>query len=126
MDSGLFGFWLRFGSVTGFFKPAPSPKPRQNPKILAAHRYIFSVNAPVPNMTFGRFRAAPQILKVTAATICVRCLSPNSGDHEKLDKRLVFVRIRSFRMKLNSALRCLVVLAGLAISISYAVGAIPT
>jgi hypothetical protein len=45
MNSGLFGFWLRFGSVTGFFKPAPSPKPRQTPKILAAHRYIFSVNA---------------------------------------------------------------------------------
>jgi hypothetical protein len=45
VDSGLFGFWLRFGSVTGFFKPAPSPKPRQKPKILAAHRYIFSVNA---------------------------------------------------------------------------------
>src|SRR6185437_1728345 len=43
--SGLFDFWLRFGSVTGFFKPAPSPKPRQKPKILAAHRYIFSVNA---------------------------------------------------------------------------------
>jgi len=45
MDSGLFGFWLRFASVTEFFKPAPSPKPRQKPKILAAHRYIFSVNA---------------------------------------------------------------------------------
>jgi hypothetical protein len=44
-DSGLFGFWRRFGSVTGFFKPAPSPKPCQKPKILAAHRYIFSVNA---------------------------------------------------------------------------------
>jgi hypothetical protein len=44
-NSGLFGFWLRFGSVTGFFKPAPSPKPRQKPKIPAAHRYIFSVNA---------------------------------------------------------------------------------
>ena len=43
--SGLFGLWLRFGSVTGFFKPAPSPKPRQKPKIPAAHRYIFSVNA---------------------------------------------------------------------------------
>ncbi|MEI6078786.1 MAG: hypothetical protein WCS94_24640, partial [Verrucomicrobiota bacterium] len=27
------------------FKPAPSLKPRQKPKILAAHRYIFSVNA---------------------------------------------------------------------------------
>src|SRR5262249_13436767 len=46
MDRGLFGFWFRFASVTGFFEPAPSPKPRQNPKILAAHRYIFSVNAP--------------------------------------------------------------------------------
>src|SRR6185312_13642837 len=45
MDSGLFDFWLRFGSVTGFFKPAPSPKPRQKSKILAAHRYIISVNA---------------------------------------------------------------------------------
>src|SRR6185312_17241842 len=45
IDSGLFDFWLRFGSVTGFFKPAPSPKPRQKPKILAPHRYIFSVNA---------------------------------------------------------------------------------
>jgi hypothetical protein len=43
-------------AVTGFFKPAPSPKAndwhqpmigttRQKLKILAAHRYIFSVNA---------------------------------------------------------------------------------
>ena len=45
-SSGFFGFRLRFSSVTGFFKPAPSPKPRPKPKILAAHRYIFSVNAP--------------------------------------------------------------------------------
>src|ERR1700722_17397281 len=42
---GLFGIWLRFGSVTGVFKPAPSPKPRRTPKSLAAPRYIFSVNA---------------------------------------------------------------------------------
>jgi hypothetical protein len=41
MNSGLFGFWHRFGSVTGFFKPAPSPKSRQKPKILAAHRSSF-------------------------------------------------------------------------------------
>ena len=27
------------------FKPAPSLKPRQKPKILVAHRYLFSVNA---------------------------------------------------------------------------------
>jgi hypothetical protein len=30
------------------FKPAPSPKPRQKSKILAAHRYIISVNALIP------------------------------------------------------------------------------
>jgi len=29
--SGLFQFWHRFDSVTGFFKPAPSPKPRHPP-----------------------------------------------------------------------------------------------
>jgi len=49
MNSGLFGFWRRFGSVAGLFKPAPSPKPRQKPKIPAAHRYIFSVNALAAN-----------------------------------------------------------------------------
>jgi hypothetical protein len=43
--SGVFDFWLRFGSVTGFFKPAPSPKPRQKPKTFAPHSYIISVNA---------------------------------------------------------------------------------
>ena len=43
--SGLFGFWLRFGSVTGPLGHASSPKPRQKPKILAPHRYIISVNA---------------------------------------------------------------------------------
>jgi len=43
LKSGLFGLWLRFGSVTGFFKPAPSPKPRQSPKILAPNwlQYFF-------------------------------------------------------------------------------------
>ena len=56
-NSGLFGFWLppsprlprtaRFGSVRGGFKPAPSLRHRQKPKILAAHRNIFSVDAPV-------------------------------------------------------------------------------
>jgi hypothetical protein len=47
-DSGLLGFWLRFLSVTGFFKPAPSRNPRHKPKILVAYRYIFSVNALKP------------------------------------------------------------------------------
>jgi hypothetical protein len=45
VDRGHFGFWLRFRSVTGFFKPAPTQKPRQKPKIRAAHRDNFSVNA---------------------------------------------------------------------------------
>jgi hypothetical protein len=44
-EGGLFGFWLRFGSVTGLFKPAPSPKPRQNPKILAPNGYNSFSNA---------------------------------------------------------------------------------
>jgi hypothetical protein len=43
---GLFDFWRRFGSVTGLpLEPAPSPKPCPKPKILAAQRYIFSVDA---------------------------------------------------------------------------------
>src|SRR5690349_459220 len=39
-----FGFWLRFGSVTGFCRSAPSPKPRQKPKILAPNwlQYFFN------------------------------------------------------------------------------------
>jgi hypothetical protein len=45
MNSGLFGFWRRSGSVTGLCKPVPSPEPRQKPKILAAHHYIFYGNA---------------------------------------------------------------------------------
>jgi len=42
--------FLAFGCVSAqlqvAMEPAPSPKPCQKPKILAAHRYIFSVNAP--------------------------------------------------------------------------------
>src|ERR1700684_4395222 len=41
--SGLFGFWLRFGSVTGRCGHAPSPKPRQNPKILAPNGHGISL-----------------------------------------------------------------------------------
>src|ERR1700678_104885 len=44
-EGGLFEFGHRFGSVTGFFKPAPSPKPRQNSKTLAPHGYSFSSKA---------------------------------------------------------------------------------
>jgi hypothetical protein len=43
-ESGLFGFWLRFGSVTGFCKPAPSPKPRQKTKILAPNWLQYFLN----------------------------------------------------------------------------------
>jgi hypothetical protein len=70
LDSGFFGFWLRFGSVTGFFKPAPSSKPRQTPKILAAHRYIFSVNTlkqlKIKNAKLRMSRAG-RVLKSAAA-----------------------------------------------------------
>jgi hypothetical protein len=49
-DSGLLGFWLRFRSVTGFSNLRLRRRPmigttRHKPQILAAHRYIFSVNA---------------------------------------------------------------------------------
>jgi hypothetical protein len=45
----VFGFRLRQGyggqvvpaQSQGYFKPAPSPEPRQKPKIPAAHHYIF-------------------------------------------------------------------------------------
>jgi hypothetical protein len=43
--SGLFEFWLRFGSVAGRCGHAPSPKPRQNSKILAANGHRISLNA---------------------------------------------------------------------------------
>ncbi|HEX4263450.1 MAG TPA: hypothetical protein VH597_03850 [Verrucomicrobiae bacterium] len=69
-DNGLFGFWRRFGSVTGFFKPAPSPKPRQKPKILAAHRYIFSVNA---------LRLALAALLFAATSPALLAAPPNAG-----------------------------------------------
>ena len=41
-------FWLLAAFRLSYrvaMEPAPSPKPCQKPKILAAHRYIFSVNA---------------------------------------------------------------------------------
>jgi len=43
--SGLFGFWLRFRSVTGRCGHAPSLKPCQKPKILAPHGYRIFLNA---------------------------------------------------------------------------------
>ena len=58
-DGGLFAFGLRFGSVTGFFKPAPSPKPRPKAKILAAQRYVFSVNALITGLSCAVLLAIP-------------------------------------------------------------------
>jgi hypothetical protein len=45
-------------------KHAPSPKPRQKPKILLPHRYIISVNAlrGATNITHMRFLAIAGIL----------------------------------------------------------------
>jgi len=43
--SGLFGFWLRFRSVTGHCGHAPSFKPCQKPKILAPRSYTISGKA---------------------------------------------------------------------------------
>ena len=46
-------FWLLAAFRLSYrvtMEPVPSPKPCQKPKILAAHRYIFSVNALSPTM----------------------------------------------------------------------------
>jgi hypothetical protein len=45
LGSGLFGFWLRFRSVTGHSGHAPSLKPCQKPKILAPHGHRIFENA---------------------------------------------------------------------------------
>ena len=57
MSSGLFGFWLRFGSVTGFSNLLLRRSLAKKPKIPAAHRYIFSVDALV--ICFCIFRNLP-------------------------------------------------------------------
>src|SRR6202000_2997708 len=62
--SGLFELWRRFGSVTGFFKPAPSPKPRQKPKILAPNwlPYFFNRSkGSTPESVWKRFDDASSI-----------------------------------------------------------------
>jgi Raf kinase inhibitor-like YbhB/YbcL family protein len=48
VDSGLFDFWLRFGSVAGFSNLLLRRSLAKNSKILTAHRYIISVNALTP------------------------------------------------------------------------------
>ena len=59
-ESGLFEFWLRFGSVAGRTGHAPSPKPRQNSKILAANGYRISLNALAGLLVTAQFAAAAQ------------------------------------------------------------------
>src|SRR5580698_836328 len=44
-ESGLFDSWRRFGSVAGRCRPAPSPKPRQDSKILAPNGHRISLMA---------------------------------------------------------------------------------
>ena len=47
--------FLAFGFVSASrLVGTPSPKPRQKPKILAAQRYIFSVNALISIVPPGR------------------------------------------------------------------------
>jgi hypothetical protein len=109
VSSGLFGFRLpptprlrrtsRFGSVTGFFKPAPSPKPRQKPKILAAHRYIFSVNALILSLGLWQLNrtparaadfdgAKPFVVTVKQVEVCDRTgeLEKNTAEDVNLPK----------------------------------------
>ena len=43
-DSGLFGFWLRFGSVTGLFQTCSFAEASPKAKILAAHPLHLFVN----------------------------------------------------------------------------------
>jgi hypothetical protein len=42
----LLGFGIVSAQSQGFFEPAPSSKPRQNPKILAPNGYSIFENAP--------------------------------------------------------------------------------
>ena len=57
------GFSFVSAQLRGSFKPAPSPKPRQNPKILAPNDYTFSSNAPghLPACAGGRFGVLIQL-----------------------------------------------------------------
>jgi len=45
-------------------EPAPSPKPRPRAKILAAQRYIFSVNALKFSYTFPKLSAISMALRM--------------------------------------------------------------
>jgi hypothetical protein len=54
-DNGLFGFLLRFRSVTGRSGHAPSLKPCQKPKILAPHGYRISGKALMADFRVTQF-----------------------------------------------------------------------
>jgi hypothetical protein len=80
----------RFGSVTGFFKPAPSPKPRQKPKSLAPHRYIFSVNAlgfALPAFQAGKIEATKNEMRPIAGSVQLINGFPMFGNVHKKGRR---------------------------------------
>ena len=86
VDSSLFGFWLRFGSVTGFSNLLLRRSPAENQKILAAHRYIFSVNAlsrflPVARKNFS-FKSSAVVL--AGIVLQVTALVGRAADTQEL------------------------------------------
>jgi len=55
-DSGFFDFWRRFGAVTGLFKSARSPNPRQKIKNLRGpprHHFYQRSKSKKPSETRG-------------------------------------------------------------------------
>ena len=54
-----FWFLASFRLSDRVFKPAPSPKPRQQSKIPAPPRYIISVNAPASTTAGGKIKPTP-------------------------------------------------------------------
>ena len=90
MNGDLFDFWLRFGSVTGLFKPAPSPEPRQKPKILAPHRYLFYVKAPAAILALLVARSALGEPAATNITIHL-AVQTNSVSWDASHKSLTFM-----------------------------------
>jgi len=59
-EGGLLGFGFVSAQLQGSLEPAPSPKPRQNPKILAPNGYSISSN---PLTTIFSCRASGKIIQ---------------------------------------------------------------
>jgi hypothetical protein len=77
VESGLFEFWLRFSSATGRCGHAPSPKPRQNSKILARTATLFLKTLQPRRAGVGSDfgRAVSRILSSFLRTERIICLS---------------------------------------------------